>query len=190
MFERFTAPARGVVVQAQEESRALGHPFIGTEHLLLGLLTDEAGVGGTVLRSHGLTAAEIRESVQKAVGQCASPPLDADALGSIGIDLDQVRRKAEKAFGPGALSRGRSRKGKGSAGHIPFTARAKKTLELSLREAVHRRDGFIGTEHLLLALLREGEGLAALLLGERHLDRATAERAVERLRRTGEADTG
>ena len=126
MFERFTDRARRIVVLAQEESRALDHNYIGTEHILLGLL--RVGEGP----AHAALAAE-------------------------GVELDAARAKVLEHVG----------RGEGPPGHhIPFTPRAKKVLELSLREALQLADNFIGTEHILLGLLREGEGLACQIMVE------------------------
>ena len=124
MFERFTDRARRVVVFAQEEARLLNHNYIGTEHVLLGLVREGEGVA-------------------------------AQALTSMGIGLDAVRGQVEKIIGQGQAA---------PAGHIPFTPRAKKVLELSLREALQLGHNYIGTEHILLGLLREGEGVAAQVL--------------------------
>jgi Clp amino terminal domain, pathogenicity island component len=124
VFERFTERARQVVVLAQEEARALKHNYIGTEHLLLGLLREEEGLANRVLESFGVSAAEVRAQVARIVGHG-----------------DEV-----------------------STGQIPFTPRAKKVLELSLREALSLGHDYIGTEHILLGLAREGEGLANRIL--------------------------
>jgi hypothetical protein len=124
MFERFTDRARRVVVLAQEEARMLNHNYIGTEHILLGLIREREGVG-------------------------------ARALESLGISLDAVRLQVEGIIGRGQEA---------PSGHIPFTPRAKKVLELSLREAVQLGHNYIGTEHILLGLIREGDGVAAQVL--------------------------
>jgi hypothetical protein len=124
MFERFTDSSRRVVVLAQEESRLLGHDYIGTEHILLGLVHESDCVG-------------------------------AKALDSLGISLEAVRRQVEAVIGRGARP---------ASGHIPFTARAKKVLELSLREALQLGHNYIGSEHILLGLIREREGVAAEVL--------------------------
>jgi DNA-binding CsgD family transcriptional regulator len=124
MFERFTDRARRVVVLAQEEARMLNHNYIGTEHILLGLIHEGEGVA-------------------------------AQALEGLGIDLGAVRRQVEEIIGQGQSV---------PTGHIPFTPRAKKVLELSLREALQLGDDYIGTEHILLGLVREGEGVAAQVL--------------------------
>ena len=124
MFERFTDRARRVVVLAQEEARLLNHNYIGTEHILLGLIHEGEGVA-------------------------------AKALESLGISLEAVRSQVEELIGQGGSS---------PSGHIPFTPRAKKVLELSLREALQLGHNYIGTEHILLGLIREGEGVAAQVL--------------------------
>src|SRR5204862_605236 len=118
LFERFTDRARRVVVLAQEEARLLNHNFIGTEHILLGLIHEGEGVA-------------------------------AKALEQLGISLEAVREKVEETIGPAGSS---------TTGSPPFTPRAKKVLELSLREALQLGHNYIGTEHMLLGLVREGEG--------------------------------
>ena len=135
MFERFSGQARHVVVSAQEEARELDHNYIGTEHLLLGLLTSDS--------------------------------LASASLNALGYTRDDVQAKVVATVGRGKASPG---------GHIPFTPRAKKVLELSLREALQLKHNYIGTEHILLGLLREGEGMAAQILAEKHpLDRIRGE---------------
>ena len=124
MFERFTDRARRVVVLAQEEARMLNHNYIGTEHILLGLIHEGEGVA-------------------------------AKALESLNISLEAVRQQVEEIIGQGQAA---------PTGHIPFTPRAKKVLELSLREALQLGHNYIGTEHILLGLIREGEGVAAQVL--------------------------
>lgn len=171
MFERFTHDARAVVVRTQEEARQLRHDRIGTEHLLLGLLAEAPGV----LAATGITAAAVREGIAAARG-----PSDADALATLGIDLDEVRRRVEATFGTGALSA--VRRG-GRSGHLPFSPRAKTVLELSLREAIRLKHNWIGPEHILLGLIREGRGLAAAVLVALGVD-------LERLRDSVVADLG
>jgi ATP-dependent Clp protease ATP-binding subunit ClpC len=127
MFERFTGRARHVVVLSQEEARQLSHNYIGTEHVLLGLLGEPESIGGQVLASFGFTHDGVRDAVVAKIGRGKSEP----------------------------------------KGHIPFTPRAKKTLELSLREALAIKHNYIGTEHILLGLIREGEGVAAQILSDR-----------------------
>ena len=159
MFERFTVDARVAVQLAQEEARRLGHGFIGCEHLLLGLAAVPNGSARESLDAFGLGLDDLRERVAIMVG---SPELDAEALASLGIDLDEVRRATEASFGPGALDR---RPGKcGPGGHIPFTPRAKKALELSLRAALKMKSHEITTGHVLLGVLdtRGNAGLHVL----------------------------
>ena len=124
MFERFTDRARRVVVLAQEEARMLNHNYIGTEHILLGLIHEGEGVAAKALESMNISLDAVREQVQEIIGQGQAAP----------------------------------------TGHIPFTPRAKKVLELSLREALQLGHNYIGTEHILLGLIREGEGVAAQVL--------------------------
>ncbi|MDG2300882.1 MAG: ATP-dependent Clp protease ATP-binding subunit [Acidimicrobiales bacterium] len=124
MFERFTDRARRVVVLAQEEARLLNHNYIGTEHILLGLIHEGEGVAAKALESLGISLQAVRDQVEEIIGQGGSSP----------------------------------------SGHIPFTPRAKKVLELSLREALQLGHNYIGTEHILLGLIREGEGVAAQVL--------------------------
>ena len=166
MFERFTDRARKAVTDAQVVARRLGHGHIGTEHLLLGLLEND-GIAAQVLSGAGVTRAEVEREILAEVGRGPLGAGDAEALGAIGIDLDEVRRRMEASFGPGALQWHPDPGCRGARprfGHIPFTPRAKKVLELSLREALALKHRHIGTEHLLLGLLREGEGLAMLVL--------------------------
>jgi ATP-dependent Clp protease ATP-binding subunit ClpC len=138
MFERFTDRSRRVVVLAQEEARMLSHSYIGTEHILLGLVHEGEGVA-------------------------------AKALESLGISLERVRQQVEEIIGQGQTLPG---------GHIPFTPRAKKVLELSLREAIDLGHNYIGTEHILLGILREGEGVAADVLGKLGADLETVRDSV------------
>ena len=166
MFERFTDRARKAVTDAQVVARRLGHGHIGTEHLLLGLLEND-GIAAQVLSGAGVTRAAVEREILAEVGRGPLGAGDAEALGAIGIDLDEVRRRMEASFGPGALQWHPDPGCRGARprfGHIPFTPRAKKVLELSLREALALKHRHIGTEHLLLGLLLEGEGLAMLVL--------------------------
>jgi ATP-dependent Clp protease ATP-binding subunit ClpA len=169
MFERFTEDARQTVVLAQEQARELHHGWIGTEHLLLGLVALDGSSSAAVLASHGLTTTSVRQAVLAFVGE---EDIDAEALGTLGIDLEAVRTSVESAFGPGALNprprpRGRNRE---PSGHIPFSGRAKKVLELSLREALALKSGSIADGHILLGLIREGEGLATKVLHDAGID--------------------
>jgi ATP-dependent Clp protease ATP-binding subunit ClpA len=182
MFERFTAGARAVVVVAQEQAHELGSSFIGTEHLMLAMLDDRGGTVARLLGAHHLDVTTVRADVQRLLGD-HEPDLsfteadaeDAAALKSIGIDLDQVRAAIEENFGGGSLllpppaPRKRGLFGRQrfvSSGRIPFSPRAKKVLELSLREAIRLHHNFIAPEHLMLGVLREGEGLACQILAE------------------------
>jgi ATP-dependent Clp protease ATP-binding subunit ClpC len=125
VFERFTERAKQVVVLAQDEARALKHNYIGTEHILLGLLREEEGLAARVLESLDVTVEEARAQVARIIGPGDEPIV---------------------------------------SGQIPFTPRAKKVLELSLREALSLKHNYIGTEHILLGLVRENEGVAARIL--------------------------
>jgi ATP-dependent Clp protease ATP-binding subunit ClpA len=172
MFERFTERARGVVAAAETEAASLGHTYIGTGHLLLAMLQGP-GVAHGVLTGAGITYDRIRAQVQSTLGLGAE---DAAALQAIGIDLEAVRAKMEENFGAGAP---------GCPPHrLRFAPRSKKVLELSLREALARKHHYIGTEHILLALIREGEGLGAQAIvatGVRLADLRTAtESAMKR----------
>lgn len=182
MFERFTDSARGCVARAQEEARGLGHDYIGTEHVLAALACEERGVGGQVLHTLGLTADEIRTDIAAIIGVGTSPKLDPDALASLGIDLDEVRRRVEETFGPGALDRALGGQPQ-SSGHVPFTPRAKKGLELALKEAVRRGDNCIGSEHLLIGAARVEGGVAARILGQHGLTCDRISSAVDEARR-------
>jgi ATP-dependent Clp protease ATP-binding subunit ClpA len=168
VFERFTGGARRAVVVAQEEARERRASSIRTEHLLLGLYSVPDSIALRLLAERGVDRAEVVADVS-ALRPDAGAVVDADALATLGIDLDEVRRQAEEAFGPGALERtraGRRERGR-RTGHIPFHATAKKVMELSLREALRLKHGHIGTEHLLLALLHSGTGAAHDILVHR-----------------------
>jgi hypothetical protein len=141
MFERFTDRARRVVVLAQEEARHLNHNYIGTEHILLGLIHEGEGVA-------------------------------ANALTTLDISLEAVRGEVTQIVGPGTEA---------PTGHIPFTPRAKKVLELSLREALALGHNYIGTEHILLGLIREGQGVAAQVLVKLGADLPRVRQAVVQL---------
>ena len=165
MFERFTADARQVVVSAQDEARRLHHPVIGTEHLLLALLDQGGSLTSAVLVRHGLTRTATVEAIRRVSGH---EELDAAALGAVGIDLDSVRDSVEAAFGPGALDA--PGRGRAPTGHLPFSRRAKKVLELSLREALALKSKSISDGHIALGMLREGEGLAMKVLADLGVD--------------------
>ncbi|HEV8276795.1 MAG TPA: Clp protease N-terminal domain-containing protein [Streptosporangiaceae bacterium] len=141
MFERFTDRARRVVVLAQEEARMLNHNYLGTEHLLLGLVHEGEGVAARALESLGISLGAVRQQVEEIIGQGQQPP----------------------------------------AGHVPFTPRAKKVIELARREASDLGHNYIGTEHLLLGLVREGEGVAAQVLVKLGADLAGVRQQVVEL---------
>jgi ATP-dependent Clp protease ATP-binding subunit ClpA len=144
VFERFTDRARRVVVLAQEEARMMNHGYIGTEHILLGLIHEGEGLAALVLDGCGVELEHVRAFVERETGHDGKPP----------------------------------------SGHIPFTPRAKKVLELSLREALQLRHNYIGTEHILLGLIREGEGLAAQALADAGADLADVrQRLLDRVGR-------
>jgi ATP-dependent Clp protease ATP-binding subunit ClpA len=179
MFERFTDRARQVAKGAQKQARQLEHRYIGTEHLLLAILDLDGGIAHDVLLESGASYDSVRAAVRRVEDLTAGGgPDDAEALESIGIDLNAVKAKLEEAFGPGVLDEpppqkrgwfGRRRQTP-AMGHIPFTPRSKKVLELSLREALALKHKHIGTEHILLGLIREGEGMAAMILVEQGID--------------------
>jgi ATP-dependent Clp protease ATP-binding subunit ClpA len=188
MFERFTQAARAVVVAAQAEASAMQHEYVGTEHLLLALLEDDGSATAEAVRAHGVDQARVRDEIIKHVGvpPVGTDPLpepdgeDAAALKAIGIDLNAVRRAIEENFGPGALRlpeapepkrRGLLRRFS-AGGRVPFSGRAKKVLELSLREAIRLKQNFIAPEHITLGIIREGEGLAMLILTGAGIDMA------------------
>lgn len=176
MFERFTREARQVVVAAQQEARQLQHSQIGTEHLLLGLLNQPETVASEVLVRRGLTRQRAVELIARYVGR---GDLDAEALGTLGIDVEAVREKVEATFGRGALDEpARSRRRTRPNGHIPFMAPAKKALELSLREAVALKHNHIGDGHILLGLLREGRGTAMQVIRDCGIDPDDIRRGV------------
>ena len=140
MFERFTERARRVVVLSQQEARELNHDWIGTEHILLGLIHEGEGIAARAITSTGVSLAAARQAVEDIV------PRGADPLPP--------------------------------AGHIPFTPQAKKVLELSLREALQLGHDYIGTEHIMLGLLREGDGVAAQVLVSMGIDLNRARQLV------------
>ena len=165
MFERFTDDARRAVVLAGEEAARMHHGYIGTEHLLLGVLCS-GGAPARLLADFGVDAAGVRDDIVRIVGR-GEDDIDPDALATLGIDLDAVRERVEKAFGPGALNRpGGCRRGLFGP-QTPFTPRAKKALELTLREGIALGDRELRGEHVILGLLREGDGVAARMLADR-----------------------
>jgi ATP-dependent Clp protease ATP-binding subunit ClpA len=176
MFERFTKDAREAVVLAQEEAIALRHGWIGTEHVLLGVLRS-GGDGARLLAGFGVDCAGVREDVVRMVCR-GNEGIDPEALATLGIDLDEVRERVERAFGPGALIRRRPCRRGALGPHVPFTPRAKKALELTLREALSLGQRDLRGEHLVLGLLREGDGVAAQVLTQRGVTLAAARERV------------
>ncbi|MER5703315.1 Clp protease N-terminal domain-containing protein [Micromonospora sp. NPDC002296] len=185
MFERFTDRAREVVRAARDEARAAGRRQIDTEHLLLAVLADADSLAARVLRDAGVRADDLRAAVARhtADGGAGLAEADVAALREIGIDLSAVLARVEESFGPDALraaAPGPRRRWlrRQQPGGV-FSPRAKKVLELALREALGLRHRHIGTEHILLGLLREAGGTAALVLTEAGLDLADLRRRVE-----------
>lgn len=181
MFERFSRDARSVVVAAHTEAAALGHDSIGPEHLFLGLLEQTDGAAFAVLSEAGLDVGGVRRAVlARRPGQGLLGPDDAAALLSIGIDLEAVIAQVEGTFGPDALA------GRGSKPPRPrFSKAAKKALQLSLREAVWLKSSTIGTEHVLLGILRCDDPVVLGVLADIGTDPADLRASV--LRRVGRA---
>jgi ATP-dependent Clp protease ATP-binding subunit ClpA len=177
MFERFTERARWVVSNANAEANDFGHPYVGSEHLLLAMLKD-TGLANGVLTGAGLTYGGVRTLLRQALGPSPLGPEDAEALSAIGIDLDAVLAKMAETFGDDA--RGSRPPGQ----RVPFGPRSKKVLGLSLREALAHRHNYIGTEHILLGLIRDGDGLGARLIVDSGVQladlRAATEAAMQR----------
>jgi ATP-dependent Clp protease ATP-binding subunit ClpA len=181
VFERFTTQARSVVTLAQQEACEHGRPNIGTRHLLLGILATPDTAGARALEALGIRERDMREDVRRLDrDRSAFSDEDADALRSVGIDLDEVRRTVEQTFGSGALERGATAGARSWAGHVPLTPGSKKALELALREAIHLGHRSIGTEHLLLGLVRDEGCSAARILAARGADRERLRTAVVR----------
>ncbi|AXO36955.1 Clp protease N-terminal domain-containing protein [Micromonospora sp. B006] len=175
MFERFTDRARTVVRHALDEARAEGRRPVGTEHLLLGVLADSDSLAARLLAAGGIEADALRAALARhtARGVDGLGEADAAALREIGIDLAAIVSRIEESFGPDALREATPRPRRWwrrGTDHGTFSPRAKKALELSLREALRLRHRHIGTEHILLGLLREGNGLAAVVLTEAGAD--------------------
>lgn len=163
MFERFTSSAREVVKSAVGEAEVLRHQHIGTEHLLLGVLGQSTGPAVTALARAGLQSDYVRREVIRRVRTGADElgGGEAEALSAIGIDLDLVRSKLEGSFGEGVLDQP---PGGRPGGRLPFTPRAKKALELALREGKRLGHRQLRAEHILLGLIREADGIAGQIL--------------------------
>ncbi|MEV4524415.1 Clp protease N-terminal domain-containing protein [Micromonospora tulbaghiae] len=184
MFERFTDRARSVVHHALDEARTEGRRPVGTEHLLLGVLADRDNLAVRLLAAGGVDADALRAAVARhpAQGVDGLGAADAAALREIGIDLAAIVARIEESFGPDALREATPRPRRWwrrGSHHGTFSPRAKKVLELSLREALRLRHRHIGTEHILLGLLREGDGLAAVVLTEAGVDLDDLRRRVD-----------
>jgi ATP-dependent Clp protease ATP-binding subunit ClpA len=160
MFERFTTQARQAVQLALSEARVLGATRIGAEHLLLGIAHGKSGAAADALAAAGLGAARLREL---AASGPEPAPLDADSLALLGIDLDQVRRAAEAAFGPGALDKP-ARGGSGRTTRARMTPEAKDIVASALRLAQSRHDSAVSAGHLLAAIIDQGDNGGLRLL--------------------------
>ena len=171
MFDQFTELARRAVVASQDAALSLGHDFIGTEHILLGL-AQTAGTASEVLREHGVELAQAREETVRILAESGVAATGGraakDALASIGIDVAEIQRRADDTFGPGAFRFPRP----------AYTPHAKKALELTVREAAALGHQHFDTEHMLLGLLAEGEGVAIKVLTALHVDPAALRQSV------------
>lgn len=186
MFERFTREARDAVVSAQAAAVHLGNDHIGTEHLVLALTRAPVDTPALdVLESFGITAAGCEQQLRRITG---GGGLDGDAMRAVGIDLDEITRRTEAQFGPGALAAdegtGRRRRRRSQRRHLPFSAEAKRALELALREAISLQDMEISSIHVLLGVLRAG-GLGLRVLEAQGASAGRIRAAVhEQLRRS------
>jgi ATP-dependent Clp protease ATP-binding subunit ClpA len=199
VFDTFSKGARDVVTRAQIEARAFRHNYLGTEHVLLGLFEFGQDPATRVLERLGVDHESVRDAVREIIGMGPLVEPDQSALEAIGIDLPEVRRRTEEAFGPGALERTRAARGRhltatrprrrpwvlrrltrdcdvdpvSGAGRLAFTPRTKKVFELSRNEARSGHDS-VAPAHLLLGLLKEGEGVAAQVLSRLGIELQTA----------------
>jgi ATP-dependent Clp protease ATP-binding subunit ClpA len=192
MFERFTERARDTVIGAQEVARREQAGTIGSEHLLRALYDQEGNLALTVLEAFTVRREDVEAELKRIRAGGRPTPSDADALATLGIDLDEVRRRVEEAFGPGALDRTRAGRGgwrrRGlfpmfGRNHLPFGRDAKKVLELALREAIRLKHNYIGCEHILLGLLHDDLGRAGVFLRHRGVRLDAARIIVEELLR-------
>jgi ATP-dependent Clp protease ATP-binding subunit ClpA len=181
MFERFTRGGRDVVVRAQIEARNMGDGHVGTEHLLLGVLAS-VGPASAALEECGLTLARVQQilpTIGRRTAFTGEP--DPDALATIGIDIDEIRRSVEAAFGPGPLESTKAaaaRVNRRMRRHIKFSAHAKRACEDALREALALNHREIGPEHLLLGTMRNPEATASVLLREAGAEPAEVRRIL------------
>ena len=171
MFEQFTDRARRSLLLSQEAAIDLGHTYLGCEHLLIGLIKEGSGVAAVVLAERDVTEVAVRDQVVERVGaQAPSSVTDADALASLGIDLKEVHRRLEASFGKAGLPPSRETP--------PFTPRAKAVLERAVVESDKLQHGYVGQEHLLLALLFDDGNLAASILLALGVDPAQLRQAI------------
>jgi ATP-dependent Clp protease ATP-binding subunit ClpA len=168
MFEKFYPDAREAVVRSRDEAVRLGQPEIGPEHLLVALLSGR-GIAADTLTAAGLDATTLRAGLPHGDSATAEP-LDADALASIGIDLDAVRRASDSAFGPGSLDRAPARRKRGGGGSPRMTKSVKQAIELALRSAVRLDHRHISSGHLLLGLLDQPASPAVAVLTDAGAD--------------------
>lgn len=175
MFERFTDRARVVLREAQAESIEGGHGFIGTEHVLIGMIRQGDGVAGRVLAEHGIALEAVREKVAAEISQYVRPDrIDrASALATIGIDFEAVRTAVEATFGQGSLP--------DPATQPSFTPKGKRCLELAFDASLRWRDYFIGTEHLLAGVVKLEDGVAASVLRDLGADLEELSSAAKRM---------
>ena len=174
MFERFTVDARLAVVEAQSLARESGSPEIGPVHLLAGLVRIAEGAGVRLLAELGVSTEDVVAELERTRRRGGVSDADAEALTEFGIDVEAIVERVEQVHGAGALA---GRTGPVKRGHIPFTAQSKKTLELSLKEAVRLGDKHLGQEHILLALAQQ-RGTQEVLAG-RGADYLALRRAVQ-----------
>lgn len=168
MFEKFHPDAREAIVRSKEEALRLGQPEIGTEHLLVALMTGR-GMACDALTAAGVDTADLRARLQHGSAS-AAPPLDADALASLGIDLDAVRRATDAAFGPGSLDRVPARRQRGGRSGPRMAQSHKQAIELALRSAVRLDHRHISSGHLLLGLLDQPASPAVTVLTDAGVD--------------------
>jgi ATP-dependent Clp protease ATP-binding subunit ClpA len=184
MFERFTTKARDTVIGAQDVARRCDAAAIGSEHLLAALYEQRGNLALTVLDALSVKREEVDAELERIRTGGVATPSDAEALATLGIDLDEVRRQVEEAFGPGALDRTRSGLGRRwgwRRGHLPFGKDAKKVMNLALREALLLKHNYIGCEHILLGMLHEGTGAAGVFLRSRGVRQDATRIIVEEL---------
>lgn len=192
MLERLTAEARGTIARAIQDASGPPRRLVDTEHILLALLTKDTGIAAEVLREAGLTAEGVRSDIERLTGS-PEPILtegDAEALRAIGIDVDAVLARIEESFGPGALEADQAggemegrrgflgRRGKTPSRPRRLTDRGRKVLELAVREAVRLHNDHIGTEHLLLGVIRIDDGLAMKIITDSGVSAESLRKAI------------